>query len=224
MPQPRLPRLPILVSRKDPRSLIIIQRLQPHKRQHLAIHPLPSRPPLFPLDEATQQPQRAEHLSPRRGVDARDLHVVHDACLCLEPAAVEKAGHGGVVREVETCGHGSAGGGEEMPLHDVGLEVHVVQVLAGAVGFEGEHGVCARGAGGMLEGDAEVVGQGVGFVGVDVLAEFVICCLPLRVGSVGLLTRTCRVKAEEQGRVEGDLHRRSGRGPCCNVRRGTDAP
>ena len=57
--------------------------------------------------------------------------------------------------------------------------MHVVQVGAAAVGLEGEHRVGAGGRGGVLEGDAEVVCQGVGFVGVDVLAELVVGGLTL---------------------------------------------
>lgn len=57
--------------------------------------------------------------------------------------------------------------------------MHVVEVGAGAVGFKGEHVVCAGWVGDVFEGEAEVVGEGVWFVGEDVFAEDVVCGLPL---------------------------------------------
>lgn len=172
--QPRLPHLTTLVPRKDPRSRIVIQRLEPQERQHL------SRAATLPLlDHRAQQPQRAQQLRARGAVGAPNLDVVHQPALGLLPAEVQEAAHGGEVREVEARRHGWAGVGEERGRHDLGLEVDVVEVLAGAVALEGEHVVGAGRVRGVFEGDAEVVRQRVGLVVEDILGELVICGLPL---------------------------------------------
>lgn len=136
---------------------------------------------------------------------ALDLYVMHDAAFLLLPSAIEETRHSGEVREVETRGHGRSGIGQEVARHHVRFDVHLVQVIAAAVGLEGKHGVGARVVGGVLERDAEVVRQGVGFVGEDVVAELVVCPLPLRGFPI---VRNWNV-FKEAGRMQGRKRRRT---------------